>query len=174
MTEGYWKIFCVSHSQLALWCNFYDGYNWWSIGLINWIFWIVQFKIGKTQLTYAMHPWSMICECALMHKWQEIFNYFHRRDTYYPLATINENKSWVAVVEYIFVTVLLNVWSNMYYVAFVPVINVHQFSIRYPAIFGNTFGVEVGSRENPSLHQREIQIIYFKHFAHLSCHVGQM
>ena len=23
MTEGYWKLFCVSHSQLALWCNGY-------------------------------------------------------------------------------------------------------------------------------------------------------
>ena len=24
MTEGYWKLFCVSHSQLALWSNSYD------------------------------------------------------------------------------------------------------------------------------------------------------
>ena len=26
MTEGYWKLFCVSHSLLAFWCNGYDGW----------------------------------------------------------------------------------------------------------------------------------------------------
>ena len=84
MTEGYCKLFCISHSQLALWCSGYD--SWWeSVGS--------EFKIQEFLIFWKEKPSLILNSKSEKHEWIII-----PLENFFLLSKVHSEQIWIRPV----------------------------------------------------------------------------
>ena len=84
MTEGYWKLYCVSHSQFALWCS---GYDWESVGCEfkyrNAFFWKEKPSLISLILNTKSekHEWGPLTTCLMISAVSDTMRSYYKKYT---------------------------------------------------------------------------------------------